>query len=85
MSLLSDTVIDHVEQLLLEDPAFSAGANSREVTSDEGDFNLINLYTFSLNQAIFLMQKKAFSFQVNNNSAPQPDLNIVDTTRSATA
>ena len=43
MSLLSDTVIDHVEQLLLEDPAFGVGANSTEVTSDEGDYNLINL------------------------------------------
>ena len=90
MSLPSDTVTNNVEQLLLEDPAKNAGANTAEGTSDGGDNNSINLNSMSLNKAITLMQK-AFNSQssvdptVNNNSAPQQDLNTMDTTRSATA
>ena len=90
MSLPSDTVTDDVEQLLLEDPAENAGANSTVGTSDAGDNNPINLNSMSLTQGIALMQK-AFNFQVtvdpsvNNNSTPQPDLNTVDTTGRATA
>ena len=54
-----------------------------------GDNNLINLNSMSLNQAIALIQK-SFNFQgtvdptVNNNSAPQPDLNPVYNTGHAT-
>ena len=57
MSLPSDTVTNNVEQLVLEDPAKNAGANTAEGTSDGGDNNSINLNSMSLNKAITLMQK----------------------------
>ena len=56
------SVTDDVEQLLLEDPAEDAGANSTEGTSDGVDNNPKNLNSMSLNQGIALMQK-AFNFQ----------------------